>query len=28
VRLRYLRVVDAAVVEDKAGAGEGHACLL
>ena len=24
----HLRIVDAAVVEDKASAGEGHACLL
>ena len=24
----HLRIMDAAVVEDKASAGEGHACLL
>lgn len=28
MRLGHLRIVDAAVVEDKAGAGKGHACLL
>lgn len=28
MRLGHLRIVDAAVVEDKAGAGKGHARLL